>query len=180
MRHSSFLLTGDAGTGKTFALRNIIKHLRENGNKVLVTSSTGISCTPLNDTGAKTVHSTFGLKDGRYTNDQLKFLFADSSDSYYTSRKLSIKDTDTLVVDEISMISMRTLDQIDVVCRLAKDSAKPMGGLQCIFVGDFLQFPPVPNEMTQDPGTHCFNHHHFRNMVPHTIRLVEVNKLAVL
>lgn len=175
----SFFLTGDAGTGKTFTVTKIISHLRKHGNRVLVTSSTGISCTPLSESGAQTVHNTFGLKDGRYSADQLKMLFADYSDSYYSSRRKMIKEADVLIVDEISMISERTLGLVDVVCRDIRDPMKPMGGLQCIFVGDFFQLPPVPNQMVQDPGRYCFCHSHFKKMVPHTIRLVEVNVYCI-
>ena len=172
----SFLLTGNAGTGKSYVTLKLVENLRENGSKVIVCSATGISCTPLLDVGAQTVHKVFGLKDGRYEPEQLKTLFSDESDDYYAPRKARIRDSHVIVIDEISMISVRTLTLIDSVCSFCKTDGedKPMGGLQCIFVGDFLQLPPVPSEITRDKGVPCFKHASYRAMVPHTVRLVEV------
>ena len=174
----SFFLTGDAGTGKSYITKTIIENLRENGAKVIVCSSTGISCMPLIDVGAQTVHKMFGLKDGRYEPEQIEHLFSDLSDSYYAERRARIGDADTLVIDEISMISKRTLNLVDIACRSCRDEHKhkPLGGLQAIFVGDILQLPPVPSVNTMDPGKHSFKHPCFRAMAPHTIRLLEVIK----
>jgi ATP-dependent exoDNAse (exonuclease V) alpha subunit len=164
----SFFLTGDAGTGKSYITKTIIENLRENGAKVIVCSSTGISCMPLIDVGAQTVHKMFGLKDGRYEPEQIEHLFADLSDSYYAERRARIGDADTLVIDKISMISKRTLNLVDIACRSCCDEHKhkQLGGL-------VIQFPSV-NIM--DPGKHSFKHPCFRAMAPHTIRLLEVIK----
>ena len=62
----SFLLTGNAGTGKTHCLKAVVSALRKSGKSVLVTATTGMGCNPLRHERAQTVHSTFGLRDGRY------------------------------------------------------------------------------------------------------------------
>ena len=49
-----------------------------------------------------------------------------------------------------------------------------MGGLQTIFVGDFLQLPPVPNDLYMEPGARCFRYQMFDDIVPHVIHLAEV------
>ena len=171
----SFLLTGQAGTGKTFTTIQIIKELKKMKKKVLVCAYTGIACTQFlqGDFQAQTVNRMFGLKDGRYTHQQLSSLFMDN-DPYYVDRKQKIKEADVLIIDEISMVSARTLASVDHVCQLAKQSKSIMGGLQIICVGDFLQLPPVPDRTVNDPGHYAFQHESFRKIVTHSIELILV------
>jgi hypothetical protein len=46
----------------------------------------GIACQPLLKLGATTVHKQFGLRDGRYSPEQLRMLYRDYSDDYYAKR----------------------------------------------------------------------------------------------
>jgi len=86
--------------------------------------------------GAQTVHRAFGLKDGRYGVEQLQALFDDQMDPYYSKRKKTISSADVLLIDEISMLSMRVLNLVDQVCRICRGhSDMVMGGLQVILVG---------------------------------------------
>jgi ATP-dependent DNA helicase PIF1 len=48
-----------------------------------------------------------------------------------------------LVIDEVSMLSARTLSMVDAACRAVRRSTAPFGGLQVVLVGDFFQLPPV-------------------------------------
>ena len=72
------------------------------------------------------------------------------------------------------MVSKRILGLVDGICRFVKKSSSPLGGIQGIFVGDFLQLPPVPNGAYGDAGDYSFTHPSFRDMVPHTITLTQV------
>ena len=63
-RHS-FLICGEAGTGKTHLLDSLIQQFKEEKRSVVVTCSTGLACMQLFKHGARTIHSTFGLMDGR-------------------------------------------------------------------------------------------------------------------
>jgi ATP-dependent DNA helicase PIF1 len=47
------------------------------------------------------------------------------------------------IVDEVSMLSAETLATAQRLCRLARESDEPWGGVQVIAVGDFAQLPPV-------------------------------------
>ena len=85
---------------------------------------------------AQTVHRAFGLKDGRYSKEQMTALILNQDDDYYNDRRNLIRSTDCLIIDEISMLSARILELVDTVCRAARDEPdKPFGGLHTIFVG---------------------------------------------
>ena len=48
-----------------------------------------------------------------------------------------------LVIDEVSMMAGRLLEDIAAVARAIRTSRAPFGGLQLVFCGDFHQLPPV-------------------------------------
>ena len=65
----NLLLTGNAGTGKTFVVKSADKFLREKGKRVALTCSTGLATTLYED--AFTLHKWAGLGDGQYSNGEL-------------------------------------------------------------------------------------------------------------
>jgi ATP-dependent exoDNAse (exonuclease V) alpha subunit len=52
-------------------------------------------------------------------------------------------NTDTLIIDEVSMLHGKRLDMVNEVCQILRGSDMPFGGLQVILVGDLFQLPPV-------------------------------------
>ena len=129
----SVLLTGAAGTGKTFVLRKFIRRARNDGKMVSVTATTGLAATHLN--GA-TIHSWAGI--GIHDELPPKHLQKISK-----QRRDIISKTDILVIDEISMLHDFRLDIIDTVLRHVRDKDIPFGGIQIVLCGDFFQLPPV-------------------------------------
>ena len=136
----SVLLTGPAGSGKTYVLNKFIRQVKSEGKHVSVTATTGLAATHL---GGSTIHSWSGIG----VRDQLSTDFF----KYLTkSRKEIIKKTDTLVIDEISMLHDYRLDMIDQITRRIRDIDEPFGGIQVILCGDFFQLPPINrNEQPQ-------------------------------
>ncbi len=118
----------------------------------MATGTTGLSSTAL--PGGKTVHSVFELLDGRFTLPQLQTRL----ESYpsLVSIRSNISSLDTIIIDEVSMLSAETLEQCEMVCRVAKQNHHFWGGIQVIVVGDFRQLPPVPNFRYGDRGEFCF------------------------
>ncbi|MBI2484290.1 AAA family ATPase [Candidatus Uhrbacteria bacterium] len=138
---SSVFLTGEPGSGKTHTVNAYISWLRSHDISVAVTASTGIAATHI---GGRTVHSFagIGIKTALTAQDVLRIAKNDR-----VAKR--IRAISVLVIDEISMLSARTLGMIEQVCRAVRQSDLPFGGLQAVLVGDFFQLPPV---VRQDTG----------------------------
>ncbi len=129
----SVLLTGAAGTGKTYVLNKFIRRAKKRGRHVAVTATTGLAATHLNGT---TIHAWSGIG----VHDAFdKHMAAKIS----KSRQELINKAQTLVIDEISMLHDFRLDMVDQILQHVRDSDEPFGGVQVILCGDFFQLPPV-------------------------------------
>jgi ATP-dependent DNA helicase PIF1 len=127
-------LTGPAGSGKTYILNQLIKLKKHEGKHVSVTATTGLAASHL---GGSTIHSWSGIG----VHDELSKYFFDNLSK---GRREIIEKTDTLIIDEISMMHDFRLDMVDEVCRtVRREPDVPFGGIQVIMSGDFFQLPPV-------------------------------------
>jgi ATP-dependent exoDNAse (exonuclease V) alpha subunit len=129
----SALLTGPAGTGKTFVLNQFISLAKYEGKHVSITATTGLAATHL---GGTTIHAWSGMG----VRDDIPDGFADHISK---SRREIIEKTDVLIIDEISMLHDFRLDMVDEICRLVRRKDEPFGGIQVVMSGDFYQLPPV-------------------------------------
>ena len=71
-------------------------------------------------------------------------------------KKTVWKNIDTLVIDEVSMMSKKIMEMLDTIGKKIRRSNKPFGGIQLIFSGDFYQLPPVGNKDEPDTMKFCF------------------------
>jgi ATP-dependent exoDNAse (exonuclease V) alpha subunit len=133
--NDSLFITGSAGTGKTVVLKQIVKDLEAAGQKVLVTSFTGLAALQL---GGVTLARLLGLGISKRAED-LK------EDLIMVGQKAAsgVVDANVLVIDEISLLSGDYLELVDFVLRIARANQEPFGGLRVIYCGDFLQLPPI-------------------------------------
>lgn len=139
----SVLLTGPAGAGKTYVLNQFIKISKAEGKHVSVTATTGLAATHL---GGTTIHAWAGIG----VADDIPNGFADHISK---GRREIIEKTDTLIIDEISMLHDFRLDMVDQACRLIrKEMDKPFGGIQVIMSGDFFQLPPINRDGSRAGG----------------------------
>lgn len=136
------MLTGPAGTGKTFVLNQFIKLAKYEGKHVSVTATTGLAATHL---GGTTIHAWAGIG----VNDMLPQGFAEHMAK---GRREIIEKTDVLIIDEISMLHDYRLDMVDEVCRLVRRKDEPFGGIQVSMSGDFYQLPPVNRNDSREGG----------------------------
>ncbi|HEY5806180.1 MAG TPA: HRDC domain-containing protein [Candidatus Saccharimonadales bacterium] len=130
---ASVLLTGAAGTGKTYVLNKFIRRARRSGKGVAVTATTGLAATHLNGT---TIHAWSGIG----VHDSLD---KHAAAKLGKSRQDLIRRADILVIDEISMLHDFRLDMVDEILRMVRESGEPFGGMQVVLCGDFFQLPPV-------------------------------------
>lgn len=137
---ANLFLTGPGGVGKSAVLREIVRRLRSKGKCVAVTASTGVAAVSI---GGTTIHSF--LKTGLCGNVQRAI------DLMTAERLLDVQQkighVDTIVVDEVSMLTGDYLDMMQMWLSFARDVTpgvyRPWGGYQLIVCGDFLQLPPV-------------------------------------
>lgn len=129
------LLTGPAGSGKTFLLNKYIDYLKNKEIGVAVTASTGIAATHL---GGRTIHSWagIGIKD-HLSPGEIRAL---TKRAYLRKQ---FEKTSVLIIDEVSMLDANRLDMINSVCQAFKRNSLPFGGIQIVMSGDFFQLPPI-------------------------------------
>ena len=128
---ASLFLTGDAGTGKSTLLRRILEESRARRRLVAVLAPTG--CAAVN-VGGQTIHSFFGVPPR----------FVAPHEPIHPGNRQMLRDLDTLVIDEVSMVRSDVMAAIDRALRSARrEFGKPFGGLQVVLVGDLAQLPPV-------------------------------------
>ncbi|VDI51475.1 ATP-dependent DNA helicase PIF1 [Mytilus galloprovincialis] len=165
----NLIISGQAGTGKSFLIKYIVKDQREKQKNVAIVCSTGIASTLYEELGAKTLHKWAGIEDRRHLNEEIIHLV--QSDERFMSVKHNIQTTDLLIIDEVSMVSAKTFNKVEVLCRKVRDNNKYFGGIQVILSGDFYQLPPVPNKIIGDSGSHCFKLPWFDDCFPHKVQL---------
>lgn len=128
-------ITGAAGTGKSYLL-HFLKDRLKNKN-IHITATTGIAAINI---GGVTLHSWTNLskEDIPVIEIAKKIL---SVSGIYTRKK--IINTQILAIDEVSMLSKETFENLDLLLKLVRDNEKPFGDIQILLFGDFFQLPPV-------------------------------------
>ena len=163
----SALITGPAGTGKTFVLNQFVRLAKHQGKHVSVTATTGLAATHL---GGTTIHSWSGIG----VHDSLPNNFVDH---IAKGRREIIESTDVLIIDEISMLHDYRLDMVDEVCRLVrKQPDKPFGGIQVVMSGDFFQLPPINRRDANRNGSFVVNANVWRELQPVILYLSEQHR----
>jgi ATP-dependent DNA helicase PIF1 len=133
-------MTGAAGTGKSFTLKEIVTWAQKENYLIAVTASTGIAALSI---GGSTIHSY--LKIGLAQKDPF-FLYRKCKKNY-SKRCRELENLQILIIDEVSMISAELLGKISKYLQLIRKNEKvSFGGLQVILCGDMCQLPPVTGD----------------------------------
>lgn len=147
--HNVFV-TGPGGTGKTRFIKHLVENMREAGRKYQVCALTGCAAILLN-CGAKTIHSWSGIRLGRGKPEDILTRIMKNR-----SLTKSWREVQVLVIDEISMMSAKIFDLLDMIARNVRRNIKPFGGIQLIVTGDFFQLPPIPDASDAFSSAFCF------------------------
>lgn len=163
MEGKNIFITGPSGTGKSL----VINLFRKNSIKnVAMTSTTGVSALLV---GGTTIHSYLGIGFGKDSAENLARKILNTP--YLRNRWKSIN---TLIIDEISMLSPELFDKLEIVARNVRfprmtcDNLPPFGGIQLIITGDFLQLPVVGNDKF------CFEAKSWNSCIDETFHLTEI------
>ena len=127
--NTSLFITGKAGTGKTTFIKGIQEIVDKN---FIVLAPTGIAAM---NVGGQTIHSFFGLP--------FEAIGPDTELEVSREKRDVLKHTDTIIIDEASMVRCDWVDGIDRFLRSLMKTHLPFGGKQMLFVGDLFQLPPV-------------------------------------
>ncbi len=155
---------GKPGTGKTYTVKRVVNVLKQT-RQVKVSCTTGMACSLYDD--AMTLHSFAGIKNSRMNVDAIV-----SSFMSHDACKCRWLETDVLVIDEVSQLSTKNVELINILAQQIRGFTKLFGGLQVICVGDFFQLPPIENDV--DEGKYCFESTLWQHVFSHLFVLKEV------
>jgi len=164
----SIFLTGKAGTGKSFIVKEAIKMLQGKGKQVIALAPTGIAA---NNISGQTIHSFFSIPPfGVLTYDDCNFLKQEK-------RRLLMK-VDVIFIDEISMLRPDILDGINWT--LLKNGCKPLSHYQIVLIGDLKQLESPIDDNTRSVmyrtynGIEFYNAKCYKGLNIHEIELDEI------
>ena len=122
--------TDGLGTGKSTVLRAIVRELHEQGQRVRIVTPTGISALNL---GGSTYFAWAGWSP-RVTKESIDGI---ETMAMTKERRRRIKETDVLIIDEISMLESNKFRRLDRACRVARQCDRPFGGVQIVIMATF-------------------------------------------
>ena len=125
------IVSGTAGTGESYLIHCLRLLLQR---KVMVAAPTGVAAFNID---GHTLHSLLSLP----TRGE----FRDLDGERLTKLQQSFLEVKYLIIDKMSMVGRKILDQVDRRLRQAfpHHSQEVFGGCSCLFFGDFGQLPPV-------------------------------------
>lgn len=163
----NIFLTGPGGSGKTELIKRMVSLSQTQGKKVQVCALTGCAAVLLN-CKAKTLHSWAGIGLASASNTDI--IHKVMTNKYKKNNWLGV---DILIIDEVSMLSLKLFELLDLLGRKIKMKPDvPFGGLQLVCSGDFYQLPPVGN--TPETSAFCFESANWLTTFHKTIQLKKI------
>lgn len=169
LQGKNVFLTGAGGTGKSALIKKIYTHALSINRKIQVTALTGCAAILL---GCKacTLHSWAGIGLGTAPLEEILEKILKSR-----FKKANWIRTQVLIVDEVSMLSLKLFHLLDDLGRfIRRQTARPFGGIQVIFSGDFFQLPPVGREDEPETMQFCFESPRWLEIFPYQVELQRI------
>ncbi len=152
--NKNILVTGGAGTGKSYLLNFLKRNYPI--SRLEITASTGIAAL---NVGGSTIYSWAGIG---LANLPIEKIIENIFSAKATRVRRRIRQAKALAIDEISMISVEVFEILNRVFQAVRENSLPMGGIQIVAFGDFLQLPPI-NRDTQNYNF-CFNSNAWKSL----------------
>ena len=147
---NNIFITGPGGSGKSALIKQMYEHAIEHEKHIHVTAMTGCAAILLN-CNAKTLHSWGHIGLGNKSFEEITYKINKNKKA-----KTMWKTTDILVVDEVSMLSLKLFELLNAIGKKIRQNCRPFGGIQIIFSGDFYQLPPVGSRDEPETSQFCF------------------------
>lgn len=171
---ASLCITGAAGTGKSTLLNKVCLWAHNADMEYGVTAMTGCAALLI---GGRTVHSFLGVGLAKGTPEELA-----ASVTKLKGLVVKLCKLELLFIDEISMCSAEFLDKISRYLQIVRKNDAPFGGVQMVFMGDFMQLPPVIKKEAGSAGAvsavFAFESAEWRRLAPRVIVLTQVMRQA--
>ena len=145
-------LTGKLGTDKTTFLKHIKLTTEKN---TMIVAATGLAAA---NVGGVTIRSFFNIPSGPFLPNDLRLRTEISKNDedertiystfqYRRGTLEIIKNLELLIIDEVSMLRVDTLDVIDTILSVFRNKQDlPFGGVQVILIGGAFQLPPIADD----------------------------------
>lgn len=157
----NLFITGPGGTGKTKLISVFNDYAISRGKNIQICALTGCAALLLK-CGARTIHSWSGIRLAKGESDKI----VNSTMKNYRAIS-NWKKTDILIIDEVSMMSMKIFDILEDIARISrKKFDKKFGGMQIVLLGDFFQLPPVGDPFSPETESFCFESKKWEHVFP--------------
>ena len=172
-KNKSCFIYGRAGTGKS----SFIEYFKRNTNKnYICLSRNGLAARLI---GGQTIHSFFRFPPRTLLKDNDPDVNPTNK-----NKKDLYPDLDLIIIDEISNVECDLLHSIDKVLRIKRNSKKPFGGTQMLFLGDFFQIAPIEPKISSEreaffndyKGIWFFDCDGFNELAPNFINFEHVHR----
>ena len=138
----SILIIGEAGTGKTKFMRDLVSRVELEKKIICATASTGTAAINLDlkIIQTTTLHSFIGDLCNKPAKDCFE-LIRKRKKCYDKWNAVEL-----LIIEELSMIDARLFDLVDYLAKKLRRSNQWFGGIQVVAIADPMQLPPVTKE----------------------------------
>ena len=135
------LIQGKAGSGKSYLVRELVSRAKD----TVILTPTNMAKSVYKS--AQTIHSFFyGEFDDLDEGYQNPKAYSESRNRFHHYFAEKLYSTQTIVIDEISMVRADTFEMMNTICQETMCNNRPFGGLKVILVGDLYQLPPIVDD----------------------------------